>query len=185
MHQNKYCIEYTYDRGSLGRHNWCWSILLMFSQEVPLLKKTIGTFGQIKEASGFSIGGTWGRRRSRGGRNKNWRIQTLFFPLVKLCCASKWKWGPFGHHSHFLRCFLFVILQCSSLSWNTTDEGAIALKALVHVQNKCQIQLCSVWWISEENSRVALKSITENYRVVQSITEYYRVIQSMTEYYRV
>ena len=55
-------------------------------EEVPLLKKTIG---RIKEASGFSIGGTWGRRRSRGGRNKNWRIQTLFFPLVKLCCASK------------------------------------------------------------------------------------------------
>ena len=124
-----------------------------FLEEVPLLKKTIGTFGQIKEASGFSIGGTWGRRRSRGGRNKNWRIQTLFFPLVKLCCASKWKWRPIGLHSHFLRCFLFVILQCSSLSWNTTDEGAIALKALVHVQNKCQIQLCSVWWIREENSR--------------------------------
>ena len=44
--------------------------------------------------------------------------------------------------------------QFNVLSWNTTDEGAIALKALVHVQNKCQIQLCSVWWIREENSRV-------------------------------
>ena len=38
---------------------------------MPLFKKTIGW---IEEASGFSIGGTWGGRKSRGGRNKNWRI---------------------------------------------------------------------------------------------------------------
>ena len=133
---------------------WKAKIFILPNMEY-LLHRILSQIVWIEEASGFSIGGTWGRRRSRGGRNKNWRIQTLFFPLVKLCCASKWKWGPFGHHSHFLRCFLFVILQCSSLSWNTTEEEAIALKALVHVQNKCQIQLCSVWWIREENSRVS------------------------------
>ena len=36
-----------------------------------------------------------------------------------------------------------------------TDEGAIAPKALVYCSNKCQIQLCSVWWIREELSRVS------------------------------
>ena len=36
-----------------------------------------------------------------------------------------------------------------------TDEGAIAPKALVIVQNKCQIQLSSVWWIREEPRRVS------------------------------
>ena len=40
-----------------------------------------------------------------------------------------------------------------------TDEGAIAPKALVNVQNKCQIQPSSVWWIREESSRVSCRFI--------------------------
>ena len=35
-----------------------------------------------------------------------------------------------------------------------TDEGVIAPKALVYVQNKCQIQRGSLWWIREESIRV-------------------------------
>ena len=53
------------------------------------------------------FGGIWGQWRSRGGKNKNWRIQTLFFPLVKLCCVSKLKWGQCCRHSNF---FIFTSL---------------------------------------------------------------------------
>ena len=36
-----------------------------------------------------------------------------------------------------------------------TDEGVIAPKALEYVQNKCQIQRGSLWWIREESSQVS------------------------------
>ena len=35
------------------------------------------------------------------------------------------------------------------------DEGLIAVKALVSVQNHCQLQLGLVWWIREESSQVS------------------------------
>ena len=90
--------------------------------------------GQMRRPSGLSIGGTWGQWRSRGEENKNWRIQTLFSPLVWLWCVSKWKWGQCCHHFYFLTFTFFASLKCSSLLWNATDEGAIAPKALVYVQ---------------------------------------------------
>ena len=35
------------------------------------------------------------------------------------------------------------------------DEELIAMKALVSVQNHCQLQLGLVWWIREESSQVS------------------------------
>ena len=110
----------------------------------------------MRRPSGLSIGGTWGQWRSRGGENKIWRIQTLFFPLVWLWCVSKWKWGQCCHHFYFLLFTFFASLLCSSLLWNATDEGAIAPKALVYVQINVKFNLVgSVWWIREELSRVS------------------------------
>ena len=110
----------------------------------------------MRRPSGLSIGGTWGQWRSRGGENKIWRIQTLFFPLVWLWCVSKWKWGQCCHHFYFLLFTFFASLLCSSLLWNATDEGAIAPKALVYVQINVKFNLVgSVWWIREELSKVS------------------------------
>ena len=92
---------------------------------------SLGSLGEMRRPSGLSIGGTWGQWRSRGGENKIWRIQTLFFPLVWLWCVSKWKWEQCCPHFYFLSFTFFASLLCSSLLWNATDEGAIAPKALV------------------------------------------------------
>ena len=88
-----------------------------------------------------------GRRRGGGARgDENWRIQLNFFHsrffmcfLVKVATFTfGWRWPLSLSDFHFLSFVHFVILDCSSCIWNATDEGAIALKALVFVWNKCQ-----------------------------------------------
>ena len=56
------------------------------------------------------------------------------------------KWPPLSLSEMFSFCHFAMFQSILKHHWGG--------KALVHVQNKCQIQLCSVWWIREENSRV-------------------------------
>ena len=56
----------------------------------------------MRKPPGFSIGGTWGQWRSRGEKKQELEDPEIVFPT-----------------------------KCSSHLLNTTEEGAIALKALV------------------------------------------------------
>ena len=82
------------------------------------------------------------------GRKGRWELEDpveFFHSRFFMCFLVKvatftfgWRWPLSLSDFHFLSFVHFVILDCSSCIWNATDEGAIALKALVFVWNKCQ-----------------------------------------------
>ena len=74
------------------------------------------------------LGGSGG---AKAGGNKNWRIQKLFSPMIVTFVCFKVKvgenWSPL---SPFFS-LTFVQSKMVNHYWKTTEEGAIALKALV------------------------------------------------------
>ena len=92
---------------------------------------SLGSLGEMRRPSGFSIGGTWGQWRSRGGRKQELEDPEIVFPIVVTFVCFKVKVGAIW--SPLLLSFLYFLSSqnCSSHFWNTTEEGAIAPKALV------------------------------------------------------
>ena len=97
-----------------------------------------GSLGEMRRPSGFSIGGTWGQWRSRGGRKQELEDPEIVFPIVVtfVCFEEKSESGGNLVSTFTFLFFLLTFVQskCSSHFWNTTEEGAMALKALVILQ---------------------------------------------------
>ena len=59
-------------------------------------------------------------------------------------------------HFHFLSFFYFLsICKVLVIHIDTTDEGAIAPKALVILEINAKFYFSKIWWIEEEISRVS------------------------------
>jgi len=54
---------------------------------------SLGSLGEMRRPSGFSIGGTWGQWRSRGGRKQELEDPEIVFPIVVTFVCFKVKVG--------------------------------------------------------------------------------------------
>ena len=95
------------------------------------------TLGEMRRPSGISTGGTWGSGDAEAG------VKILEDPDSRHCFSSQCNLEVFRSESRDLltTTFTFWIISCFQFAlFQSIDEGAIALKALVSFQNKCQIQ---------------------------------------------
>ena len=57
-----------------------------------------GSLGEMRRPSGFSIGGTWGQWRGRGGRKQELEDPEIVFPIIVTFVCFKVKvgaiWSP-------------------------------------------------------------------------------------------
>ena len=62
---------------------------------------SLGSLGEMRRPSGFSIGGTWGQWRGRGGRKQELEDPEIVFPLLVTFVCFKVKVGQYGLHFYF------------------------------------------------------------------------------------